>query len=423
MTSFADVATHDPARGLYGESAVTTQERTSFAPLLLSLEMWTPHRYASQALRFVAHVVNDDDDGQDLPAGSLHWALVPTSAAAEAQRATPLLEGSVAMPAVEYYGTAQKSVTVELQSAAAGQYTLTAELRSADGTVLAKNEDVVEVFDRKDRSEASGASVVLYEPVGDATALALIGVGVAVRTVSAAELRSILSGSGPRDRREQIVIAENSWDHALQSMTDELRHFVDETPGRVLVMQQADAPEAFSVSWMPGAAAERLQQYPRTQLIMHSGLTVGRGRSVHPTRMSHPVFQHPHAVTREQMLTWNDPGNWSEASPGDSPTPDQSPAAHGLFINSSNVTAEIAVSQSVCLAVCQCCDSEHWTYSVGCTGERGDAESHGRARRSRHGTAGHRARGDCRAQGRRRGLRRARAGGAGGAGPGGGSDA
>ena len=45
---------------------------------------------------------------------------------------------------------------------------------------------------------------------------------------------------------------------------------------RVLVMQQADAPEAFSVSWMPGAAAERLQQYPRTQLIMHSGLTVGR---------------------------------------------------------------------------------------------------------------------------------------------------
>ena len=54
MTSFADVATHDPARGLYGESAVTTQEHTSFAPLLLSLEMWTPHRYASQALRFVA---------------------------------------------------------------------------------------------------------------------------------------------------------------------------------------------------------------------------------------------------------------------------------------------------------------------------------------------------------------------------------
>ena len=84
MTSFADVATHDPARGLYGESAVTTQERTSFAPLLLSLEMWTPHRYASQALRFVAHVVNDDDGGQDLPAGSLHWALVPASAAAAA---------------------------------------------------------------------------------------------------------------------------------------------------------------------------------------------------------------------------------------------------------------------------------------------------------------------------------------------------
>ena len=61
------------------------------------------------------------------------------------------------MPAVEYYGTAQKSVTVELQGAAAGQYTLTAELRSANGTVLAKNEDDVEVFDRKDRSEASGS--------------------------------------------------------------------------------------------------------------------------------------------------------------------------------------------------------------------------------------------------------------------------
>ena len=48
VASFADMAKHP--------SPICTQMRTSYAPLLLSIECWDPHVYAGQSFNATAHV-------------------------------------------------------------------------------------------------------------------------------------------------------------------------------------------------------------------------------------------------------------------------------------------------------------------------------------------------------------------------------
>lgn len=352
VSSFADVATHNPSRGLYGPSPVILQENTSFAPVLLSLELWAPHKYTNDVLEFNAHVVNDADDGKDVPASTLHWALMSTTFSQSFAPRSPtheldgaLLQGSVSVDAVAYYSTTSKQVKLALTGMTPGEYTLQAELRVADGSVIATNEEAVEVFAGRSGTEMDqGVVVLLYEPTGTQTARALRGAGATVKTVTAAALKVALQAGGGATL-QTIVIGEDSWDSELEALIPSLHSFVDGTRGRVIVMQQSKAPANISLAWAPGGAS--LQPYPTDQYIMHSGLTVGRGRSVHPTRTEHPVFTRPHAITREQLLTWNDAGGWSEATvDAGQATPDQSPASHGFFLNSTNVTAETAANEA-----------------------------------------------------------------------------
>ena len=349
VTGFEDLPVHNPARGLYGPSPVQTQERTSFAPVLLSIELWAPHYYtSSRGIRFTAHIVNDHDEGKDLPALTLRYKLVraePLRAVGAAPRTDHKLyghpiEGTVAMKAVSYYSTTSTVVELALNtSLPSSRYSLQAELRTADDSVVASNEEEIELFSHAVGSGGKEHHVLLYEPNGTRTAAALQAVGVLVTEVSAGQLKHAL-----QRRTGTVVIGENSWDTALQSMTEELRSYVDNAAGRIVLLQQSQPPLNLSLGWAPGGTA--LHLYPMTELIMHSGLTVGRGRPVHPTRMEHPVFV---GLTRENFLSWNDAHNWTEASVDSAemnPTPDQSPAEMGVFLNSTNVTDEIAANEA-----------------------------------------------------------------------------
>jgi hypothetical protein len=377
VTSFGDLTTHDPTRGFYGPSDVQMQEQTSFAPVLLSIELWTPHRYIGHPLSFTAHVVNDADDGADLPSSTLHWSLAPATTTYRGRlhgvgEHLAVLKGRAPVDAVRYYSTASKTVSLELAAAAGGgggteldvqpgRYALQTELRAPDGMVIASNEESVELFAQRPTVSSGSlgellgsssaqvhASVLLYEPSGSRTQKALHGVGVSVKRVDAAGLKQVLQQHA---NATTIVIGENSWDQALESLAQELRSYVDTGPaaGRIVLLQQSQAPTNLSLGWAPGGAVLRL--YPTSQYIMHSGLTVGRGRPVHPTRTDHPVFSHPNALGRDHFLSWNDPWNWTESAVDTGvgrirPTPSQSPMALGVFINSTNLTSEIAANEA-----------------------------------------------------------------------------
>ena len=64
VRSFSDVAA--------APSPMLEAAGTSFAPVLLSLESWTPHAYLGTLLQLTVHVVNDDDSGAHGPLRTDH---------------------------------------------------------------------------------------------------------------------------------------------------------------------------------------------------------------------------------------------------------------------------------------------------------------------------------------------------------------
>ena len=107
--SFADVSA--------APSPMLVASERSFAPILLSLESWTPHTYAGATLHLTVHVVNDDDGGADLGPTTVTWSLEcggvegaggsksPSASAGQARCAPAALpRGAVHMPSLAYYG-------------------------------------------------------------------------------------------------------------------------------------------------------------------------------------------------------------------------------------------------------------------------------------------------------------------------------
>lgn len=92
VRSFADLA-HRPTPQLEAASR-------SFAPVLLSIESWSPHAYAGSSVPLRFHVVNDDDAGAPLGATTLSWRLTCEGRCAP----TAMLLGKLAMGALPYYG-------------------------------------------------------------------------------------------------------------------------------------------------------------------------------------------------------------------------------------------------------------------------------------------------------------------------------
>ena len=102
VRSFADVAA--------SPSPMLEAADTSFAPILLSLESWTPHAYVGAVLQLTVHVVNDDDTGADLG---------PTTVSVELEceaHCAASAHGQLSMPSIPYYGAHSTPLAIRLPS-------------------------------------------------------------------------------------------------------------------------------------------------------------------------------------------------------------------------------------------------------------------------------------------------------------------
>lgn len=100
VRSFADVAA--------SPSPMLEAADTSFAPILLSLESWTPHAYVGAVLQLTVHVVNDDDTGADLG---------PTTVSVELEceaHCAASAHGQLSMPSIPYYGAHSTPLAIRL---------------------------------------------------------------------------------------------------------------------------------------------------------------------------------------------------------------------------------------------------------------------------------------------------------------------
>jgi hypothetical protein len=71
--------------------------KKALQPVLVSAELWGRHFYAGDKLPLRVCVVNDADDGKDLPATTLVWQLLD-------EKGGVIASGKEAMPPVKYYG-------------------------------------------------------------------------------------------------------------------------------------------------------------------------------------------------------------------------------------------------------------------------------------------------------------------------------
>src|SRR5690606_3919879 len=88
---------------------VTRQARISYQPILLSWENWTRNIYAGSVFKPTVHIINDDDQYNDLSASRVVYHV-------EDHAGTVILSDSFSLPTVPYYGTFSKKLSLKIPS-------------------------------------------------------------------------------------------------------------------------------------------------------------------------------------------------------------------------------------------------------------------------------------------------------------------
>ena len=286
---------HDIARFEdMGPKPVAAQFQTSYQPVLLSWELWTPQVYAGTTVRPVAHVVNDAEDGQALAGVRLDWQLVDTAGRV-------VTSGSRDMGDVPYYAAQSQRLNVALPPGMpTGDYTLRGTL-TAGGRTVSTNEASLFVAAPAfaGRLEAPGRTVRLYDPAG-ATTEALRRLGVAFEPAARVDR---LAPAG-----DLLVVGADAWDADLAAQAPALKAFVA-GGGRVLVLEQSGA---FDTSWLPAGVEMQTEALDHSE-VFPPGRPFRNAMAVNPERPGHPVFD---GLPRDRLFLWSDPTDWEPASEG-----------------------------------------------------------------------------------------------------------
>ncbi|HVU33420.1 MAG TPA: glycoside hydrolase family 2 TIM barrel-domain containing protein [Opitutaceae bacterium] len=272
------------------------QMRTSYQPILLSWELYTPQVYAGTDLRPIAHIVNDSDDGAAIVDAELQYEVRD---AAERTVAA----GTVRVPAVPYFGTARFSLSIALPaSLATGNYVVTGRLVS-QGKVLSRNR--VPLFIAAPGFADSGreptASVQLFDPVGP-TRAAFDRLHLPY---------SLLAAGAAPTAGSPVIIGENAAPQVPSKLAAELAALAREG-ARIVVLRQSHAN--------PGAVAPLLPvavKMPTTStddpLYPPPPRPSCDSFNINPERPDHPVFA---GINRRQLEEWSDYTGWSEDKKG-----------------------------------------------------------------------------------------------------------
>ena len=128
----------------------------SYQPILLSWENWKYNIYAGSAQEVVMHIVNDDDCCRDLENAEVRWRLVN-------RRKTSVASGVEKLPAIPYYGTMSRKVTVNVPvDTPTGTYTLIGEVLK-DGKTISHNSTEMFIADKSWRQECGESIARLSE--------------------------------------------------------------------------------------------------------------------------------------------------------------------------------------------------------------------------------------------------------------------
>jgi hypothetical protein len=293
------------------------QLNMSYAPVLLSWEMWTPQVYAGTTLRGFAHVVNDSDDRRALKGARIEYEITAKDA-----RDAKIAQGEVKVPDIAYYGTWKTPFTIALPAdAPEGEYQLIGRVMLGRKQITRNTCDLfIAPRTWKMPEREPKARIALYDPVGK-TASALKTLGIPFDRVG----EPASTGGSP------LVIGEECWSDAISA--DALKSFVREG-GRLLVLGQE--PDTFKHEWLP-AKIETFTVSANDYTYVPTGRPSRDQQNVNIERPWHPVFD---GLSRYRLAWWSDYTGWDETKPG---FPQTFPIKYGFKLTQPEALTHTAI--------------------------------------------------------------------------------
>ncbi|MCT1524895.1 glycoside hydrolase family 2 TIM barrel-domain containing protein [Sphingobacterium hotanense] len=272
------------------------QIKLSFQPILLSWECWTTQLYSGATIRPIAHIVNDQNNGDDLKQVSLVYHLVD-------KVGRKLVGDTLQIDNILYYESVKKELDLKIPTdLSTGDYLLEGTIYS-DGKEVSKNNHRLFIADRfyTKSGQNLGKGVLLYDPSGN-TAKAFEELGITFRS---------LRDFNKLGKQEALVLGENSADKVLKASSAKIKRFVEEG-GRVLSLRQDSLhlPYLNSILERPyKCAVPDIDDpaYPSPVRPSHNGYYVNAERIDHPTTRD---------IHRKNFHVWSDYTNWNEEKAG-----------------------------------------------------------------------------------------------------------
>ncbi|MBN2642202.1 MAG: hypothetical protein JXR78_11140 [Victivallales bacterium] len=258
------------------------QMRTSFQPVLLSWENWTPHKYSGTELKTVIHVINDADDRLDIMRSTVHWELFNFTG----QR---FAGGRVEVPELPYYDSRSFDLSIPLgKDIPPGSYRLIGNLRM--GTrLIASNETNFFIADNNwvMKDQTFDNSVRLYDP-SDEYAEAFKKIGI--------KFAQVRNFSGLR-KGNVLVIGKGADADISSRAIGELDDFI-KSGGVVLVLEPSEST---------------LKIAGNDALLSATALKEPTGVFINSIADEKVLFSQ---LPDSALSFWSDPNGWNESMPG-----------------------------------------------------------------------------------------------------------
>lgn len=275
---------------------VTRQAKLSYQPILVSWENWKTQVYAGSTIEPILHIVNDNDDFNDLTNAKLVYQLQDNGRLV-------ISSDTVSLPSIPYYSTWQRKLPMKLPTyLPMGNYQLVGKIIH-DGKLISENYDKVFISAKDILTAATTPSqkVLLYDPSN--------------KTASSFEKLRLpfqrISSIGNLPASSVLVLGENAIDEAITLQEKEIKKFV-KNGGRILCLRQDEkhfplVNRILSVSLKNVTTGLDIPVYPPPPRPSRAGYYVN------PERADHPVFA---GIRREQLRVWSDYTNWDESKKG-----------------------------------------------------------------------------------------------------------
>lgn len=288
VKSFADMKPKPVAR----------QYQLSYQPILLSWENWQSQIYAGNKLSVVAHVVNDDDYGNDLEDVRLYWWIE--------QDGKKVISGDNEFPSVPYYGTGKLSLTIHIpQNLPTGNYQLKGEIYSKSQKVSYNESELFIAGKDWNSTLDTRTTFFVYDTAPKQQTLHYLqSKGYLVKSIrSLAKL----------PRKSTFIIGKDSWDDNLDKQTENLKMFVNKG-GRVIFLEQNQdtANDTINQSWLP-IKIKFLKDSNNDPTYLSPSLTYKDGMNINLERPYHPVFK---GLTPHMFRLWCDYTSYDESKKG-----------------------------------------------------------------------------------------------------------